>query len=111
MRHLDYLHQVRAHNRTISATLLFTADIDHKFKDTNCKDTTFIYTPLSAIDVHWTYNKGDRTVDMGYMNVEVLRTSVLEGIDDMKKDMVSFEDFTDGYSMLDSEREETEEVI
>ena len=64
---------MRAYGRSISVTTLFTTSTDHTFQPTGCEDQTFDYTPLSAVNVTWTYNKGDKFVAMGYMNVEKFR--------------------------------------
>lgn len=74
-----YIHQVRSYkgNRTISATMLFTASIDNTFDNSSCENETYEYRSLSEAKVHWTYNKGDKTIDMGYQNVERFRESIL----------------------------------
>ena len=51
-------------------------NVNGTFDNTGC-DKPLDYTPISEINVHWTYEKGDATIDMGYMNVEVLRASIL----------------------------------
>lgn len=79
----EYLHQVRSYNRTISATILFTSTVDKRYEDKGCEDEDFQYTPLSDIDVHWTYKKGDRTIDMGYINIQVLKNNLLTVIDNV----------------------------
>nr|XP_006815947.1 PREDICTED: uncharacterized protein LOC100371409 [Saccoglossus kowalevskii] len=70
-----YLHQVRSYGRSLAATILFTTDGD--FDDSDCDDATFNYTSLADIDVTWTYKKGDKTIDMGYMNIEIIRRNLL----------------------------------
>ena len=64
-------------NRTISATMLFTASIDNSFDNSSCENETYEYRSLSEANVHWTYKKGDKTIDMGYQNVETFRQSIL----------------------------------
>lgn len=75
----EYIHQVRSYNRTISATILFTSGplVGAPFEPNGCDNNTMGYTALSDVNVHWTYNKGDAFIEMGYMNIEVLRHSIL----------------------------------
>ena len=70
---LGYLHQVRSHVRSVSVTTLFTASTHNNFSPTGCAAQPFAYTSLAEVDVMWTYNKGDRFIAMGYMNVETFR--------------------------------------
>ena len=102
---------MRSHKRTISATMLFTSDINKSFEDTGCEDASFEYTPLSAIDVHWTYKKGDKTIDMGYINVEVLRKNLLEIVRMSMSGKESFtvDDFAHFHSLA-TQAEENDEV-
>lgn len=81
-----YIHQVRSYkgNRTISATMLFTASIDNSFDNSSCENETYEYRPLSEANVHWTYKKGDKTIDMGYQNVETFRQSILASFENEK---------------------------
>ena len=57
--------------------MLFTASIDNTFDNSSCENETYEYRSLSEAKVHWTYNKGDKTIDMGYQNVERFRESIL----------------------------------
>ena len=57
--------------------MLFTASIDNSFDNSSCENETYEYRPLSEANVHWTYKKGDKTIDMGYQNVETFRQSIL----------------------------------
>ena len=100
----EYLHQVRSYNRTISATMLFTADTDKSFKDTGCANATFDYTPLSDMNVHWTYQKGDRTIDMGYINLEIVRKNLIEIFHETGKEVLTADDFAYFYAMAIQER-------
>ena len=81
-----YIHQVRSYkgNRSISATMLFTASLDDTFDGSTCENETYEYRPLSEAKVHWTYNKGDKTIDMGYQNVEKFRQTILSGFEELK---------------------------
>ena len=69
-------------------TMLFTEDPDGKFSQDGCDKATFEYTPLSKVQVHWTYNKGDKVIEMGYMNVETVRLSVIGSMLKFKTDKV-----------------------
>ena len=81
-----YIHQVRSYkgNRTISATMLFTVSLDNTFNNSSCENETYEYRPLSEAQVHWTYNKGDKTIDMGYQNVEKFRQYFLSSFDSLQ---------------------------
>ena len=89
-----YLHQVRSHERTVSTTILFTSDTEKSYQNVGCEDNKFEYTPLSDIDVHWTYNKGDVHIDMGYINLELLRKNLLEMFDQDGLDFLTHDQFT-----------------
>lgn len=93
----EYIHQVRSYNRTISATILFTPGplVGAPFEPTGCDREHFEYTPLSELKVHWTYNKGDRLIEMGYMNVEVLRYSILATMMEKNEDVLTKYSFLD----------------
>ena len=105
----EYLHQVRSYQRTISATMLFTSDTSKSFQDTGCNNTSFEYTPLSDIDVHWTYKKGDKTIDMGYMNIEVLRKNILYIFNLRGEEFVTVKDFAHFYFIALEDVDEDEE--
>lgn len=36
------------------------------------------YLPMSEAPIHWTYKEGDRTIDLGYKNIEVIRKNLIE---------------------------------
>jgi len=77
-----HIHQVRSYSRTVAVTTLFTGgDTRETFKNDGCE--TFNndkYHSMSDVDFHWTYSKGDSTVDMGYMNIEILRFTLSQPI-------------------------------
>ena len=58
--------------------MLFTASLDGSFDNSSCENETYEYRSLSEAKVHWTYNKGDKTIDMGYQNIERFRETLLE---------------------------------
>ncbi|XP_020631250.1 uncharacterized protein LOC110068214 [Orbicella faveolata] len=91
-----YIHQVRSYkgNRTISATMLFTASLDDTFDNSSCENETYEYRALSQAKVHWTYNKGDKTIDMGYQNVERFRQTLLSAFEELKADTLTEEQFS-----------------
>lgn len=91
-----YIHQVRSYkgNRTISATMLFTASLDDTFDNTSCDNETYEYQALSQAKVHWTYNKGDKTIDMGYQNVERFRQTLLSSFEELKADTLTEKQFS-----------------
>ena len=93
----EYIHQVRSYNRTISATILFTSGplVGAPFEPNGCDREVFEYTPLSNLTVHWTYNKGDKIIEMGYMNVEVLRYSILATMQERNEDILTKDAFAD----------------
>ena len=99
---------MRSYKRTISATILFTFDVDNSFRDTGCGNATFAYTPLSEIDVHWTYRKGDETIDMGYFNVELVREELLDLVKSTKADFFALKDFAHFYLREIKDQEDKE---
>lgn len=66
-----YLHQVRSYGRSISETLLFTPT--RWFNDSDCETTDLGYTSLADVELKWTYVKGQKEIEMGYMNPELIR--------------------------------------
>ncbi|KAI8480454.1 hypothetical protein Bbelb_418250 [Branchiostoma belcheri] len=72
----QYFHQVRSYGRSVAATIMW--DPFAEFNDTGCdKEDIDKYTALSDVRLQWTYHKGDKVIDMGYMNVEILRKAFL----------------------------------
>lgn len=47
------------------------------FEFKGCNREVFEYIFFSDFIVYWIYNKGDRYIEMGYMNIEVFRYSIL----------------------------------
>lgn len=70
-----YIHQVRSYGRSISATTLFTSY--DEFDAESCKGHEFPYTSMRDINVMWTYKKGDKVIEIGYMNTDILRENLL----------------------------------
>ncbi len=78
------------------------------FEPKGCDREVFEYTPLSDLTVHWTYNKGDKIIEMGYMNVEVLRYSILATMQERNEDVLTkdaFADFWPQHEDKDSEHD------
>ncbi|KAK3745071.1 hypothetical protein QZH41_014551 [Actinostola sp. cb2023] len=75
-----YIHQVRSYARSISATMLFTASVNNTFEPIGCEHATFEYTPMSKVNVQWTYKKGDRLIEMGFMNIEKFRKLLIDNM-------------------------------
>lgn len=78
---LEYIHQVRGYGRTLAVTTLFTADVQDDFNSEDCTEEIMStnYT-MADIQFLWTYKKGDATIDMGYMNTEIVKNNLLEEI-------------------------------
>ncbi|KAK3749278.1 hypothetical protein QZH41_016044 [Actinostola sp. cb2023] len=84
----EYIHQVRSYVRSISATMLFTTD--GEFHHRGCDNVNLnANITLDKIHVHWTYNKGDSVIEMGYMNVEMLRDTMLKAMDSQKAEKLT----------------------
>lgn len=105
----EYIHQVRSYNRSISVTMLFTENPDGTFTRRGCDEATFEYTPLSKVRVHWTYNKGDSVIEMGYMNVEMLRMSVVHSFEQFKTDKLTEDLFVKFWHQVVTSEEEQED--
>lgn len=58
--------------------MLFTASINNTFEPIGCDTATFEYTPMSNVNVQWTYKKGDKIIEMGFMNIAKFRKTLLE---------------------------------
>ncbi|XP_033641554.1 uncharacterized protein LOC117301644 [Asterias rubens] len=70
-----YLHQVRSYSRSISATILFASA--PTFDKSDCENATFEYTDLTQVRVMWTYKKGDKLIEVGYMDAERIRDDLI----------------------------------
>ncbi|XP_066275375.1 tRNA wybutosine-synthesizing protein 5-like [Branchiostoma lanceolatum] len=102
-----YFHQVRSYGRSVAATIMW--DPFPKFNDSDCatKDIDK-YTALSDVRLQWTYKKGDKVIDMGYMNVEMMRNIFLQMMEDEEVDRFTPETLSLLYAhnMLDEEEDE-----
>ncbi|XP_031552932.1 uncharacterized protein LOC116290090 [Actinia tenebrosa] len=103
----EYIHQVRSYIRSISVTMLFTTETNNTFNPKGCDkaDLDSVVT-LDKVNVHWTYNKGDNFIEMGYMNVEMLRETLLTGLKRSKTDKLTLEGFKNFWSLSMDEDEE-----
>ena len=88
---LGYIHQVRSYNRTISVTTLFSPT--SFFNSSGCEDLDMGYLPMSEAPIHWTYKEGDRTIDLGYKNLQVIRNNLLEPFNDSPNRRVHLKNF------------------
>ena len=43
---------------------------------------------MSDIDFLWTYKKGDTTIDMGYMNTEMIKKGLIRELGDKQSEFV-----------------------
>ena len=76
------------------------------FEPKGCDREVFEYTPLSDLTVHWTYNKGDRHIEMGYMNIEVLRYSILATMQEKNEELLTKESFTELWEQYEEKAHE-----
>ncbi|XP_033110921.1 jmjC domain-containing protein D-like isoform X2 [Anneissia japonica] len=83
-----YFHQVRSYGRSMSYAILFTTEPN--FNDSDCSDD-FPYTSLDQVPVFWTYKKGDKVIEMGFMDPESIRQAFLQIL--REDDRLSFERF------------------
>ncbi|XP_035673960.1 uncharacterized protein LOC118414197 [Branchiostoma floridae] len=71
-----YFHQVRSYGRSVAATIMW--DPFAEFNDSDCATRDIdTYTAFNEVKLQWTYKKGDKVIDMGYMNVEIIRKTFL----------------------------------
>ncbi|XP_070548613.1 uncharacterized protein [Ptychodera flava] len=100
-----YVHQVRSYGRSISVTTLFTTH--GVFNQTDCHNFTYNYSSLADVDVMWTYEQGDKTIDIGYGDVRVIKDFLLEELEDGKltKDI-----FAEAYQTITAGRDDDDEV-
>jgi lysine-specific demethylase 8 len=87
--------------------MLFTNDISNNFDPKGCDevDLNSVVT-LDKVHVHWTYKKGDDVIEMGYMNVEMLRQTLLTGLKKYKTDKVTFDIFEKFWNLSMDEDDE-----
>ena len=76
---LVYIHQVRAYGRSIAVTTLFTADVQNNFSAEDCTDDVMKKDwSMADIAFQWFYEKGSKTIDMGYMNIAIVKEELME---------------------------------
>ena len=78
------------------------------FEPKGCDNKTIEYTALSDINVHWTYNKGDAFIEMGYMNIEVLRHSILATMKERNEENLTKDAFVEFWAQHEEEAFEYE---
>ncbi|XP_078684771.1 lysine-specific demethylase 8-like [Branchiostoma floridae x Branchiostoma belcheri] len=104
-----YFHQVRSYGRSVAATIMWSP-LNH-FDDSDCAATDIDkYTALSDVTIQWTYKKGDKFIDMGYMNVEIMRDSLLKVMEVKNSTKLTKEMFTYYYEVAVVDEEEDKEV-
>ncbi|XP_078591174.1 lysine-specific demethylase 8-like [Branchiostoma floridae x Branchiostoma japonicum] len=104
-----YFHQVRSYGRSVAATIMWSP-LDY-FDDSDCATTDIDrYTALSDVRLQWTYKKGDKFIDMGYMNVEVMRNGLLEAMKRNNSTKLTKEIFSYYYEFAVVDEEEDKEV-
>lgn len=61
----------------------------NNFNSDDCTDEIMAtkYT-MSDIDFLWTYKKGDTTIDMGYMNTEMIKKGLIRELGDKQSEFV-----------------------
>ncbi|XP_038065797.1 uncharacterized protein LOC119735920 [Patiria miniata] len=103
-----HLHQVRSYSRSLSATILFASE--PTFDQSDCADATFEYTDLTQVRVMWTYKKGDKVIEIGYMDTENIRNDMISLL--KEKDKLSahwFGHYFKGMSAMEDEEVATED--
>ena len=53
--------------------------------------------------MHWTYNKGDAFIEMGYMNIEVLRHSILSTMRERNEENLTKDAFVEFWAQNEEE--------
>ncbi|XP_066294679.1 bifunctional peptidase and (3S)-lysyl hydroxylase Jmjd7-like [Branchiostoma lanceolatum] len=102
-----YFHQVRSYGRSVAATIMW--DPFREFNDSDCATRDIDkYTALSDVRLQWTYKKGDKVIDMGYINVETMRNILLNEMEDEELDKFTPEvlSIIYAYNLLDEEEDE-----
>ncbi|XP_066304335.1 bifunctional peptidase and (3S)-lysyl hydroxylase Jmjd7-like [Branchiostoma lanceolatum] len=95
-----YFHQVRSYGRSVATTIMWAPL--NKFNDSDCATADIAaYTSLSDVQLQWTYKKGDKSIDMGFVNVEVeLRGHLLDLMAERNKTKLTKELFTVFYQRI-----------
>lgn len=99
---------MRSYARSISATMLFTASLNDTFDPVGCDNATFAYTPMSEVDVQWTYKKGDKIIQMGFMNIAKFRKTLIDQMAEHKVEKLTpdfFQEFIENAFPIDEEEE------
>ncbi|XP_078676600.1 uncharacterized protein LOC144913655 [Branchiostoma floridae x Branchiostoma belcheri] len=102
-----YFHQVRSYGRSVAATIMW--DPVNQFNTSeDCTEAEIDkYTSLSEVRVQWTYRKGDRSIDMGFMDVESVRGAILDLMEARNSTELTKELFSVYYeeSVVDEDRD------
>ena len=91
--------------------MLFTAGraVGGSFEPKGCEKQNFTYTTLDDVEVHWTYKKGDKVIEMGYMNIEELRDSILSTLHGTTRDFLTEELFVDFWDRVVESKDNDED--
>ncbi|XP_035670174.1 uncharacterized protein LOC118411794 [Branchiostoma floridae] len=105
-----YFHQVRSYGRSVAATIMW--DPVKKFNDSDCATADIdTYTALSDVQLQWTYKKGDKSIDMGFFNVEIeLREALLNLMAQRNSTKLTKELFTIFYEQVVVDEDEDGDI-
>ncbi|XP_078576957.1 lysine-specific demethylase 8-like [Branchiostoma floridae x Branchiostoma japonicum] len=105
-----YFHQVRSYGRSVAATIMW--DTVKKFNDSDCATADIdTYTALSDVQLQWTYKKGDKSIDMGFFNVEIeLREALLNLMAQRNSTKLTKELFTIFYEQVVVDEDEDGDI-
>eukprot|EP00058_Branchiostoma_floridae_P010592 XP_002596080.1 hypothetical protein BRAFLDRAFT_118058 [Branchiostoma floridae] len=105
-----YFHQVRSYGRSVAATIMW--DPVKKFNDSDCATADIdAYTALSDVQLQWTYKKGDKSIDMGFFNVEIeLREALLNLMAQRNSTKLTKELFTIFYEQVVVDEDEDGDI-
>ncbi|XP_019622008.1 PREDICTED: lysine-specific demethylase 8-like [Branchiostoma belcheri] len=71
-----YFYQVRSYGRSIAGSILWSPLPE--FDDSDCASADIDqFTPLSQVNMMWTYKKGDRVLEMRHTDPEIFRAGLL----------------------------------
>jgi hypothetical protein len=86
--------------------MLFTASTNNTFEPIGCDTATFEYTPMSKVHVQWTYKKGDKIIQMGFMGIEKFRNVIINFMKEREYEKLTaplFQEFIEEAFQLDDD--------
>ncbi|XP_077985372.1 uncharacterized protein LOC144440018 [Glandiceps talaboti] len=102
----EYVHQVRSYGRSISVTTLFTThDV---YNETDCRNFTLSPLSLNEVDIMWTYQKGDKTIDIGYGDLHSIREQLFMEASKDSGNVITKDDFR---RMYDAFKRQHDEIV